>query len=44
VFALPVVVGGGLSCWPAGVSLPLDLVSERRFADGTVHLLYRRQR
>jgi dihydrofolate reductase len=44
VFALPVVVGGGRSCWPAGVRLPLDLVGERRFADGTVHVHYRRQR
>ncbi len=37
-------LGGGTSCWPSGCRLELDLRSERRFADGTVHLHYRRRR
>lgn len=45
VFLLPVVVGGGTSCWPAGwdagARLDLRLVNEHRFVDGTVHLHHR---
>jgi dihydrofolate reductase len=37
----PVVVGGGKSALPAGVRLRLELLSERRFANGVVHLHYR---
>jgi len=44
VLSVPVVVGGGTSCWPAGARLDLDLVSERRFARGTVHTHYRVRR
>ncbi|MCJ7832223.1 MAG: dihydrofolate reductase family protein [Actinobacteria bacterium] len=40
LFVVPVVVGGGTSCWPAGVRLALDLVEQTRFADGTLHLHY----
>jgi dihydrofolate reductase len=40
VFTVPVVVGGGTSCWPSGARLALELRSERRFSDGTVHLHY----
>ncbi len=38
---VPMVVGGGHPALPEGVLLALDLVDERRFADGTVHLHYR---
>ena len=41
VFTIPVVVGGGTSCWPAGVRLALELCAQDRFADGTVHHHYR---
>lgn len=44
LFTVPVVVGGGTSCWPSGCRLELDLSSERGFADGTVHAHYRRRR
>jgi dihydrofolate reductase len=36
----PVVVGGGKRALPAGVRLKLELVEERRFATGMVHLRY----
>ena len=45
MFLLPVVVGGGTSCWPtgwpAGARLDLRLVDEHRFVDGTIHLHHR---
>lgn len=41
VFAVPVVVGGGTRWLPDGVRLDLELLGERRFAGGTVHLHYR---
>ena len=41
VVTVPVVVGGGTSCWPGGVRLDFDLVDHDRFADGTVHAHYR---
>ncbi len=44
VFTVPVVVGGGTSCWPSGARLALELRSERRFPDGTVHLHYAARR
>lgn len=44
LFVVPVVVGGGTSCWPEGVRLAFDLVDEDRFADGTVHVHYRARR
>lgn len=37
----PVLVGGGLAALPGGVRLDLALVSERRFANGVVHLHHR---
>jgi dihydrofolate reductase len=37
----PVVIGGGKAALPDGVRLALELLDERRFADGTVHLHYR---
>jgi dihydrofolate reductase len=37
----PVVVGGGKQSLPRDVQLKLELVSERRFANGVVHLHYR---
>jgi dihydrofolate reductase len=37
----PVVVGGGLRALPEGVRVGLELVSERRFENGVVHLHYR---
>jgi dihydrofolate reductase len=40
----PVVVGGGRHWLPPGVRLDLDLVDQRRFAGGVVHLRYRRRR
>ena len=40
----PVVVGGGRHWLPRGVRLDLELVHERRFAGGVVHLAYRSRR
>jgi dihydrofolate reductase len=40
LFLVPVVVGGGKRALPDGVSLALELLDERRFADGTVFLRY----
>jgi dihydrofolate reductase len=37
----PVVVGGGKRALPDDVRLDLELVDERRFGNGTVHLHYR---
>jgi dihydrofolate reductase len=39
----PVIVGGGTRALPDGVRLDLELVDERRFSDGAVHLRYRAQ-
>jgi dihydrofolate reductase len=36
----PVVVGGGKKSLPSGVRLPLELLAERRFANGAVYLRY----
>jgi dihydrofolate reductase len=36
----PIVVGGGKRALPQGVSLGLDLLGERRFQSGVVHLHY----
>jgi dihydrofolate reductase len=40
LFLSPVVVGAGTRALPDAVRLALDLVSERRFANGVVHLHY----
>ncbi len=37
----PVVVGGGTRALPDGVRLELELLDERRFGNGVVHLAYR---
>jgi dihydrofolate reductase len=41
LFLTPVIVGGGKPALPDNVRLPLQLVDERRFADGVVFLRYR---
>jgi dihydrofolate reductase len=40
VVVAPVVVGGGMRSLPDGIRLKLDLVDERRFANGMVHMRY----
>lgn len=39
---VPVILGGGKPFFPPGKRVDLELVEERRFASGTVHLRYRR--
>jgi dihydrofolate reductase len=41
LFLVPIVVGGGTRSLPDGVRLELELLDERRFGNGTVHLHYR---
>ena len=41
LFVTPFVVGGGNPALPDGVRLKLELVDERRFGSGVVHLQYR---
>ncbi|RLT43096.1 MAG: dihydrofolate reductase [Chloroflexi bacterium] len=41
VMVVPVIVGGGTRALPEDARLDLDLVQERRFDSGTVHLHYR---
>jgi riboflavin biosynthesis pyrimidine reductase len=41
LFIAPVVVGGGIRSLPDDVRIELDLLDERRFANGMVHLHYR---
>jgi dihydrofolate reductase len=41
LFVTPVVVGGGKQSLPRNVRLKLDLLDERRFGNGVVHLHYR---
>ena len=43
-FVAPVVVGGGKRCLPDHVRLELELLDERRFSNGMVHLRYRTRR
>jgi len=43
LFLVPVVVGGGRRALPAGVGARLELLDQRRFTNGTVHLHYRIQ-
>jgi dihydrofolate reductase len=40
LFLTPVIVGGGKPALPAGVRVELDLVEERRFANGVVYVSY----
>ncbi len=41
LFVIPVLVGGGKRCLPAGVRLDLELLGEHRFGTGAVYLRYR---
>jgi len=41
LFLAPVVVGGGTQALPDGLRLSLELLDERRFDSGFVHLHYR---
>jgi dihydrofolate reductase len=41
LFVTPVVVGGGRQALPDNARLSLDLLNERRFGNGVVHLHYR---
>jgi dihydrofolate reductase len=41
LFVAPIVVGGGKHSLPNDVRLRLELLDERRFGSGTVHLHYR---
>jgi dihydrofolate reductase len=41
LFVAPIVVGGGKQSLPDNVRLRLELLDERRFAGGVVHLHYR---
>jgi dihydrofolate reductase len=41
LYLSPVVVGGGKPALPGGVRLVLELVDERRFGNGVVHVHYR---
>lgn len=41
LFLTPVLVGGGTSSLPRNVHVKLDLLDERHFASGVVHLHYR---
>jgi riboflavin biosynthesis pyrimidine reductase len=40
LFLAPMLVGGGTSSLPIHVRLRLELIDERRFSNGTVHLRY----
>src|SRR5215207_3269625 len=44
LFVAPVVVGGGKQSLPDNVRLQLELLDERRFGSGMVHLYYRTRR
>lgn len=41
LFVNPVLVGGGTRWVPAGIHLDLELLDERRFSNGVVHLHHR---
>jgi dihydrofolate reductase len=41
LFVVPVAVGAGKCALPENTRLELELVDERRFAGGVVHLPYR---
>jgi dihydrofolate reductase len=41
LFVAPILVGGGKQSLPDGVRLGLELLDERRFGNGIVHLCYR---
>jgi dihydrofolate reductase len=41
LFLVPIVVGGGKRALPDGARMKLELLGERRFGNGVVHLHYR---
>ena len=41
LFVIPILVGGGKSALPDNVRMALELMSEKRFRDGTIYLRYR---
>jgi riboflavin biosynthesis pyrimidine reductase len=41
LFLTPIIVGGGNRSLPNNVRLKLELLDERRFGNGVVHLHYR---
>ncbi len=41
LFVIPIIVGGGKSALPDNVRLDLELLTERRFLNGTVYVRYR---
>ena len=41
LFLAPVLMGGGTRALPDGVRLQMELLDERRFGSGVVHLHYR---
>jgi dihydrofolate reductase len=41
LFVTPIIVGGGNPALPNGVRVKLELLAERRFGSGVVHLHYR---
>jgi dihydrofolate reductase len=41
LFLSPIVVGGGKPALPDGIRIDLELIGERRFANGTAYLHYR---
>ena len=41
LFLTPILVGGDTPALPGGVRLRLELLDERRFGNGVVHLHYR---
>lgn len=43
LFLNPIIVGGGTTALPDKVRMPLELLDERRFEGGVVHLHYRAQ-
>lgn len=40
LFLTPIVIGGGTAALPDGLRLPLELLDERRFANGMTYLRY----
>jgi riboflavin biosynthesis pyrimidine reductase len=40
LFLAPIVVGGGTRSLPDGVRVGLEMLDERRFGNGVVHLHY----
>ena len=43
LFVVPIILGGGKPVLPGDLRVRLDLLDERRFANGTVYLRYRAQ-